>query len=85
MLSSIAQVIHIDYDKYMSSGVALVEQRVVELGHVEADLVKTLSYLRIPCSRCLLDTVERLVELTYRLWLCARLETGWLYHVHLLI
>ena len=51
MLSSYDQVIHINDDKYLSSGVALDYQRVVKLGHVEADLVKILGYL--PLGACL--------------------------------
>ena len=33
----------------------------------------------------MLKIVERLSESVYRLRVCARLETRWLYHVHLLI
>ena len=42
MLSSYDQVIHIYYDKYLSSGVAPDEHRVVKLGNFEADLVTIL-------------------------------------------
>ena len=49
VLSSNDQLINIYYDKYMSSGVALDEQRVAKLGHFEADLVKILGYLQMPC------------------------------------
>ena len=64
MLSSYDQVIHINDDKYLSFGVAPDEQRVVGLGHVEADLVKILGYLRMLDSGCLLEAIERLKEST---------------------
>ena len=85
MLSSYDQVIHINDDKYLSFGVAPDEQRVVGLGHVEADLVKILGYLQVLGCRCLLEAVERLFESAYCLQVCARFEAWWLYHVHLLI
>ena len=47
MLSSNDQVIHIYYDKYLSSRVAPDEQGIVRLGHFEVDLVKILGYLRV--------------------------------------
>ena len=61
------------------------EQRVVRLEHFEADLVKILGYLRMPCSRCLLEIIERLFKLVENSCMCTRLESMWLYHVHLLI
>ena len=68
MLSSYDQVIHINDDKYLSSGVTPDEQRVVGLGHVEADLVKISGYLRMSGSGCLLEAIEILFKSAYRLW-----------------
>ena len=76
VLSSIDQAVHIYYDKQMSFGVTPDEHGIVGLGHFETDLVKILGYLRVPCSRCLLETVERLFESADRLRVCGRLESG---------
>ena len=84
VLSSNDQVIDVYYDEYLSSRVARDEQGIIELGHSKADLMKILSYLQMPCSRCLLEAIERFLELAYRLWVCVRLEIGRLYDVHLI-
>ena len=45
--------------------------------------MKMLRYLRMPSTRCLLEAVERLLQSSYGFWMGARIEAGWLYHVHL--
>ena len=84
MISSNDQVIHIFYDEYLCSEVSPNEQGIVRLGHFEVDLVKILSYLRMSCFGFLLEAVEKLFQSVYCFWVCVRLETEWLYHVHLL-
>ena len=74
MLSSNDQIIYINDKKDLSFGVTPDEQRVVGLGHFDADLVKMLGYLRVSCSGCMLEAVERIFESAHRLQLHARLE-----------
>ena len=71
VFSSNYQVIDIYYDEYFSYAIALDKQEIVGFGHFDADLMKILSYLRIPCLRHLLEVVERLLKLAYCLWVCA--------------
>ena len=68
MLTSYDQDIYINDAKYLTSGVAPDEQRVVKLGHIEANLVKILGYLRMLGFGCLLEATQRLFESTYHLW-----------------
>ena len=49
----------------------------------EADSMKILRYLRKPSTRCLLKAVKRLLESADCFWMGARIEVGWLYHIHL--
>ena len=85
VFSSNHQVIDIYYDEYLSSRVAPDEQGIFGLEHFEADLMKILGYLQMPYPWRLLEVVERAFESAYDSRLGARLEDGWLYHVHLLI
>ena len=70
VLSSNDQVVDIYYDEYLSSGVIMDEQGIVELRHFEADSLKILGYLQVPSSRCLLEAVEMLSESAYCLQVC---------------
>ena len=51
----------------------------------ESQFEEIWCYLRMLCSRHLLEAVERLFELADSSWMRSRLEAWWLYHVHLIL
>ena len=49
------------------------------------NVVKIQCDIQMPCSRCLLQSVEVFFQLENHMWMFARFKVGWLHHINFLL